>query len=105
MRRVSVFGSTGSVGRNTSDLILRRFEECEVIALSGGRNVKLLAKQAIALRAKVAVVAHRDLLTDLQDALAGSGVHARAGRDAILEAATNDVDWAMSAVVGLQGLK
>jgi len=105
MRRVSVFGSTGSVGRNTIDLILRRFEEFEVIALSGGRNVKLLAKQAIALRAKVAVVAHRDLLTDLQDALAGSGVHARAGRDAILEAATNDVDWAMSAVVGFAGLE
>jgi 1-deoxy-D-xylulose-5-phosphate reductoisomerase len=100
-----VFGSTGSVGRNTIDLILRRFEEFEVIALSGGRNVKLLAKQAIALRAKVAVVAHRDLLTDLQDALAGSGVHARAGRDAILEAATNDVDWAMSAVVGFAGLE
>jgi 1-deoxy-D-xylulose-5-phosphate reductoisomerase len=105
MRRVSVFGSTGSVGQNTIDLILRRFEEFEVIALSGGRNVKLLAKQAIALRAKVAVVAHRDLLTDLQDALAGSGVHARAGRDAILEAATNDVDWAMSAVVGFAGLE
>jgi 1-deoxy-D-xylulose-5-phosphate reductoisomerase len=84
---------------------LRRVEEFEVIALSGGRNVKLLAKQAIALRAKVAVVAHRDLLTDLQDALAGSGVHARAGRDAILEAATNDVDWAMSAVVGFAGLE
>jgi 1-deoxy-D-xylulose-5-phosphate reductoisomerase len=100
-----VFGSTGSVGQNTIDLILRRFEEFEVIALSGGRNVKLLAKQAIALRAKVAVVAHRDLLTDLQDALAGSGVHARAGRDAILEAATNDVDWAMSAVVGFAGLE
>ena len=105
MRRVSVFGSTGSVGQNTIDLISRRFDEFEVIALSGGRNVKLLAEQAIALRAQVAVVAHLDLLADLQNALAGSDVQARAGRDAILEAAATHVDWAMSAVVGFAGLQ
>ena len=105
MRRVSVFGSTGSVGQNTIDLISRRFDEFEVIALSGGRNVKLLAEQAIALRAQVAVVAHLDLLADLQNALAGSDVQARAGRDAILEAAAIHVDWAMSAVVGFAGLE
>ena len=105
MRRVSVFGSTGSVGRNTIDLISRNSDVYTVVALSGGNNVKLLAEQAIALRAQIAVVAHEHLLADLQSALAGSDVHARAGRDALLEAAANPVDWAMSAVVGFAGLE
>ena len=105
MRRVSVFGSTGSVGQNTIDLIARRPDDFDVIALSGGGNVKLLAQQAIALGAEIAVVAREDLLTDLQDALAGSDVEARAGREALLEAAAMPVDWAMSAVVGFAGLE
>jgi 1-deoxy-D-xylulose-5-phosphate reductoisomerase len=105
MRSVSVFGSTGSVGQNTVDLISRRIDEFQVVALSGGRNVKLLAQQAIALRAEIAVVAHEELLSDLQDALAGSDVKAQAGREALLDAAAMPVDWAMSAVVGFSGLE
>lgn len=105
MRRVSVFGSTGSVGQNTIDLIVRRSGDFDVVALSGGGNVKLLAEQAISLRADIAVVAREDLLADLQDALAGSDVQARAGREALLEAAAMPVDWAMSAVVGFAGLE
>jgi 1-deoxy-D-xylulose-5-phosphate reductoisomerase len=105
MRRVSVFGSTGSVGQNTIDLIARRPDDFQVIALSGGGNVALLAQQAIALRAEIAVVAQDALLTDLQDALAGSDVKAAAGRSALLDAAMMPVDWAMSAVVGFAGLE
>ncbi len=105
MRRVSVFGSTGSVGQNTVDLIARRPDDFDVVVLSGGGNVALLAEQAIALKAKVAVVAQDALLADLRAALAGSGVEARAGRDALLEAAAMPVDWAMSAVVGFAGLE
>ena len=105
MRRVSVFGSTGSVGQNTVDLIARRIGEFQVVALSGGRNVALLAKQAIALKAQIAIVADAALLPDLTDALAGSNVTPMGGRDALLDAAAIPVDWAMSAVVGFAGLE
>jgi 1-deoxy-D-xylulose-5-phosphate reductoisomerase len=105
MRRVSVFGSTGSVGQNTVDLIARRPEDFNVVALSGGANVALLAQQAKQLRAEVAVVAQAELLGDLRDALAGSDVRAVAGRAALLEAAELPVDWAMSAIVGFAGLE
>lgn len=105
MRRVSVFGSTGSVGQNTIDLIARRPDDFQVVVLSGGGNVKLLAEQAISLRAEIAVVANETLLPDLQAALAGSDVKARAGREGLLEAAAMPVDWAMSAVVGFAGLE
>lgn len=105
MRRVSVFGATGSVGQNTIDLIARRPEDFDVVAISGGANVALLATQAKRLRADLAVIAQDDLLSDLQDALAGTGIQAAAGRAALLDAAAIPVDWAMSAVVGFAGLE
>ncbi|SPJ22334.1 1-deoxy-D-xylulose-5-phosphate reductoisomerase [Palleronia abyssalis] len=105
MRRVSIFGATGSIGCNTLDLIARDPEAYEVVALTGGRNVAKLAKQARAFGAKIAVVADEGDLDDLRDALRGSGVEAGAGRQAILEAAARPVDWAMSAIVGAAGLE
>lgn len=105
MRRVSVFGATGSVGRNTIDLIARRPDDFDVVAISGGANVALLAAQAKLLHADLAVIAQDDLLSDLQDALAGTGIKAAAGRVALLDAAAIPVDWAMSAVVGFAGLE
>ncbi|MBR9863759.1 MAG: 1-deoxy-D-xylulose-5-phosphate reductoisomerase [Rhodobacteraceae bacterium] len=105
MRRVSVFGATGSIGQNTLDLIARRPDDFNVVALSGGANVALLAEQAKALRAEYAIVAREDLLGDLRAALAGSAVKPVAGRSALLEAAAIPVDWAMSSVVGFAGLE
>lgn len=104
MRRVSVFGATGSIGQNTLDLIARAPDDYDVVALTGGRNIAQLARDAVALRADVAVTAHDDLLADLQAALAGSGVEAAAGQGALLEAAARPADWVMSAIVGAAGL-
>ena len=104
MRRVSIFGSTGSIGRNTVDLIRRNPEAYKVVALTGGRNVELLAQQARMLNADIAVTAHEDCFATLKSALAGTGVEVAAGSDALLEAAERDADWTMSAIVGAAGL-
>jgi 1-deoxy-D-xylulose-5-phosphate reductoisomerase len=106
MRRISIFGATGSIGQSSYDLIARAggAEEFETVALTGGRNVALLAQMARALRAKVAVTAHEDCLADLRAALAGSGVEAAAGQAAITDAARRPADWVMSAIVGNAGL-
>ncbi|SFI27433.1 1-deoxy-D-xylulose-5-phosphate reductoisomerase [Jannaschia pohangensis] len=102
MRRVSVFGATGSIGQSTLDLIGRG--AYDVVALSGGSNIGQLARDAIRLRADVAVTAFDDKLSDLRDALAGSGVAAAAGKTALEEAADRPADWIMSAIVGAAGL-
>jgi len=102
-RRMSIFGVTGSIGESTVDL-LQRTQGYQVVALSGGRNVVRLAELARTLRAEVAVVADAALLPDLRAALAGSGVEAAAGPDAIIEAALRPADWVMSAIVGAAGL-
>ncbi len=104
MRKVSIFGATGSIGENTVDLISRNPSEYDVVALSGGRNVARLAEQAIALKADVAVTAFEECFADLKAALVGSGVDVAAGPDAIAQAAERPADWVMSAIVGAAGL-
>lgn len=106
MRRISIFGATGSIGENTVDLITRAggAEAFDVVALSGGRNVARLAEQARDLRADLAVTAFDDCYADLRDALAGTGIEVAAGADAVTEAATRSADWVMSSIVGAAGL-
>ncbi|HBM62088.1 MAG TPA: 1-deoxy-D-xylulose-5-phosphate reductoisomerase [Citreicella sp.] len=104
MRRVSVLGATGSIGQNTLDLIARAPEAYQVVALTGGRNVVQLAEDALKFRAELAVVADPALLPELRDRLAGSGIAAAAGAEALEEAALRPADWVMSAIVGAAGL-
>jgi len=104
VRRVSIFGATGSIGQNTIDLIARDKDAYQVIALTGGKNIDRLAKDVIRLGAEIAVTADESLLTPLRDLLAGSGVEAAAGRAALIEAAARPADWVMSAIVGAAGL-
>lgn len=104
MRKISIFGATGSIGQNTIDLIRRDAGSYDVVALTGGANIKQLAKDAIDLRADIAVTAYEDRLDDLRAALAGSDVQAAAGQQALVEAAARPADWVMSAIVGAPGL-
>jgi 1-deoxy-D-xylulose-5-phosphate reductoisomerase len=105
-RRVSIFGATGSVGRNTVALLEAQGgrERFDVVALTGAGNVRLLAEQAVRLGARLAVTADPARYGELKAALAGSGVVAAAGPDAVCDAAVEPVEWAMSSIVGAAGL-
>lgn len=103
-RRVTIFGATGSIGQNTLDLIGRDRDAFDVVALTGGRNVDLLARQAREFGAEIAVTAFEECLDDLRAALEGSGVEAAAGENALIDAAHRPADWVMSAIVGAAGL-
>ena len=104
MRRVSIFGATGSIGQNTLDLIARAPDDYKVVALTGADNVAQLATDAIAFGAEIAVTANPDRLEDLRAALDGTPVAAAAGTDALIEAAERPADWTMSAIIGAAGL-
>ena len=104
MRKISIFGATGSIGQNTIDLIKRDLDKYNVVALTGGRNVIQLAKDAIALNADIAITAFDDCYDSLKTALAGSGIQCASGQGALIEAANRPVDWSMSAIVGAAGL-
>lgn len=104
VRRISIFGSTGSIGQNTVDLIARDPDAYDVVALTGGANIALLAEQAKDLGAKVAVTAYEDRLDDLRAALSGTNIDVAAGAQALCDAADRPADWVMSAIVGAAGL-
>ncbi|MEQ8586221.1 MAG: 1-deoxy-D-xylulose-5-phosphate reductoisomerase [Thalassobaculaceae bacterium] len=103
-RRVTVLGATGSVGTNTLDLIAREPDRFAVEALVGGSNAELLARQARDLGAAFVAIDDESAWPALRDALAGTGIEAAAGREAVLEAARRPADWTMSAIVGAAGL-
>ncbi len=104
-RRVSILGSTGSVGCNTVDLVMRDPDAFEVVALTAHTNVALLAQQARALRPRLAVIADAARHADLKAALAGTDIAVAAGEAAVAEAAALDADWVMAAIVGAAGLR
>jgi 1-deoxy-D-xylulose-5-phosphate reductoisomerase len=103
-RSVTVLGATGSVGRSTLDLIERNGERYEVLAVTAHRDVEGLAAAARRVRAVRAVIADPTLLEPLRAALAGSGIEAAAGDEAVLESAGAGADWTMAAIVGCAGL-
>jgi len=103
-RKVSVLGSTGSIGVSTLDLFQKAGVEVEVTALAAGRNVERLAEQARTWRPKLAVIEDESKLPELRDRLKGTGIEAAGGAAAVAEAAAADAQWVMSAIVGFAGL-
>ena len=103
MKRITILGSTGSVGCSTVDLLARHPERYEVEALTANANVDLLAEQARRLRAKLAVVADDSRYADLKRALAGSGIAVASGAEGLHEAAARPAEVVMVETVGFAG--
>ncbi|TPP07043.1 1-deoxy-D-xylulose-5-phosphate reductoisomerase [Rhizobium glycinendophyticum] len=105
-RRLSVLGSTGSIGVSTLDVIdqLGGRDSFEIMALTGNGNLELLAEQARRTGAKLAVTADESQYMALKDLLAGSGTAVAAGTSGLDEAADMNAGWVMAAIVGTAGL-
>lgn len=105
-RRVTILGSTGSIGTSTLDVIeqLGGRDAFEVAALTGSGNIALLAEQARKFGAGLAVTADEGRYEELKQALAGTGIAVGAGRSALMEAAAAPSGWVMAAIVGTAGL-
>jgi len=103
-RKVTVLGSTGSIGVSTLELFEKSGVDVEVCALVAGRNIEKLAEQALRWRPRLAVIQDETGLPELRERLKGSGVETAAGSRAVIEAATIEAQWVMSAIVGFAGL-
>jgi len=106
VKRVSILGSTGSIGENTLDII-RRAEKgrFQVVSLTANKNVERLAEQALEFGAEFVGLADESGLSDLKNRLRGSGVKIGAGETALIEAASIPVDFTMAAIIGSAGLE
>ncbi len=104
-KTVTIFGSTGSIGKSTVDILERNPELYKVKALTANANVELLAEQAKKLNVELAVTADETKYDELKQLLSGTNISVAAGRKAVIEAAELDADWTMSSIVGAAGLE
>ena len=101
---VSILGSTGSIGRQSLDII--EHLGLPVGALTAGTSVERMAEQCRKYLPKLAVMATEDAAEQLQSAIADLPVRISWGEEGLIEAATlQDADCVITAVVGMVGLK
>ncbi len=104
-RTVTILGATGSIGASTVDLLKRQGDRFAVEAVTANGNAAALAKLAREFRANFAAVADPKAYGELKSALAGSGVEAAAGPQAVAEAARRPAEWVIGAITGAAGLE
>jgi len=106
-RRITVLGSTGSIGANTLDVVARHPDRFEVFALSAATQVDLMAAQCERFRPQFAVMASEPAARELATKLRGRGLATAVlcGDRALEEMAAHEaVDLVMAAIVGAAGL-
>ncbi len=105
MKRISLLGSTGSIGVNTLDVVARSPEKFEICGLSTGSNVELLARQVERFRPKVVSIFDAAKLPQLKQMLSGQDVEILSGEEGSVRVATYpDADLVVSGIVGSAGL-
>ena len=101
---VSVLGSTGSIGRQTLEVLEQL--PVRVTALTAGSNVRLMAQQCRKFKPELAVMATPQAAAELKDALDGQKLRILSGMEGLLEAAQHEqADTVVTAVVGMLGLR
>jgi len=106
-QRITVLGSTGSIGTNTLDVIARHPQRFQVFALTGATQVDVMLRQCAQFKPRFVVMAHADAAKALKDKLHAEGlaVEVLTGPHALDEVSAHpDVDAVMAAIVGAAGL-
>ncbi len=104
MRKISILGSTGSIGTQTLDVI-RRNGDLQVVALAAGTRVEKLAEQVREFKPELACVGSDEAAASLRTLLADMPVRVVCGEEGLIEAAAMpEADIVVTAVVGMMGI-
>ena len=102
---LSILGSTGSIGRQTLEVV-EQMPEIKVAALTAGTNVERMAQQCRAFHPELAVMATQEAANELKNALEGENIRVLSGMDGLIAAAQHEkADTVVTAVVGMVGLR
>ena len=105
-KRLTIIGSTGSIGTQALDIVRNHPERYRVTALAAGSNAELLAAQAREFKPRVVVIANAKKQAMLTDLLEGTGIKVATGPEAMAEICmAPDVDMVVNATVGYSGLE
>ncbi len=104
-RRLTILGSTGSIGVNALNVVDNLPGQFEIICLTANRNADLLIKQAHKYRPKTVAVADQTAAGEVSDALTATGIPVLTGAAGLLETAgRSDADLVLNALVGTAGM-
>lgn len=104
-RNIAILGSTGSIGRQTVDIICEYPDKFNAYLLTANSSVDLLVQQARLLKPKYVIIANDAYYQTLREALQGSDTIVKAGMDAIVDAMSDPaIDTVVTAMVGYAGL-
>ena len=102
MRKVSILGSTGSIGTQALDVVRANKEKFQVTALACGRNLELLSEQIKEFAPKIAVIESADDAKVLAER--HPEVEIFCGEEGLVTAATSDCDMVLNSLMGMRGL-
>lgn len=103
MIKISLIGSTGSIGRQVVDVALRHKDKFKIITLAAGGNAKLLEEQANLLHPEVIALADPEKAREIKELPEGTALYT--GENAVLHAVSEKSDIVFVAVSGFAGLK
>ena len=105
MKNISILGSTGSIGRQTLDII-SRMKDVRVCALTAGTSVEMMAEQCRQFHPRLAVMASESAALELKDLISDLNIDIAWGEEGLIRAASmEEADCVITAVVGMVGLK
>jgi 1-deoxy-D-xylulose-5-phosphate reductoisomerase len=104
-KRIAVYGSTGSIGTQTLEVIRENPTLFSAEVITAHNNVDLLIEQAIEFKPNIVVISNETLYSKVNNALSPLGIKVYAGEKALIEVAASDVyDLMLAAIVGYAGL-
>lgn len=103
MIKISLIGSTGSIGRQVVDVAIRHKDKFKIITLAAGGNAKLLEEQANLLHPEVIALADPEKACEIKELPKGTALYT--GENAVLHAVSEKSDIVFVAVSGFAGLK
>jgi len=104
MKKISILGSTGSIGTQTLE-VADFLGDVQIEALSAGGNTELLEKQIRKYRPKIAAVADEKKAAELKISVSDTETKIVSGEEGLIEVAKCDADAIVTAIVGIAGLK
>ena len=105
-KRIAILGSTGSIGRQTLDVVRQHPDRFEVSVITAGSNAALLAEQANEFSVPHAVICNESKYQEVCDAVTGTATQVHAGISAACDLVTGeDVDIVVASMVGFSGLR
>jgi 1-deoxy-D-xylulose-5-phosphate reductoisomerase len=106
MKRISILGSTGSIGRNCLEVVSRSKDSWEVVGLSAGRNMELFQKQVAEFNPKILSLEREDDAAEFRRIYpdySSKIFHGQEGAEAVARYEENDI--VVSAITGINGLR